>query len=167
MLRHRLMVVLLTLAATPLLAAQPAPALDSVVAHTAQAAALQMQAAEQALRQSQSADVKDFALGVIDSHSRNKADLEAFARSSNSALPDASSLAEQARNKVEQLPEEQFDAAYAASQVKSYEQTINLLAQAADHSGDSELQRFASARLPELKYQLVAARQLSRSHPLP
>lgn len=164
---RRPFLALLLLASASLQAAPPTPSTASLVAHAARAGALQMQAAEQAMRRSQSSDIKAFALRVIDSHSRNQADLEAFARTRNSALPDPDSLVEQARGQVAQWPAGHFDAAYAASQVRAYQQTIELFSRAADASSDSELQRFASSRLPELKYQLVAARQLSHSHPLP
>ncbi|HSX70804.1 MAG TPA: DUF4142 domain-containing protein [Pseudomonas sp.] len=121
------------------------------------------EAAEMALRTSDSADIKDFAQDVVADHPRNNADLETFARERQLQLPSDEQLQQNAKEEVKQLDGDDFDARFAELQVRSYEQRVELFSQAAE-KGDTELQSFARTKLPVLKAQLQTARLLTRAH---
>lgn len=122
------------------------------------------EAAEVALRTSESAEIKDFAQDVVADHPRNNADLETFARERQLQLPSDEQLQKTAKEEVKQLDGDDFDARFAELQVRSYEQRVELFSQAAE-KGDTELQSFARTKLPVLKAQLQTARLLARNRP--
>lgn len=158
------MLWLLLFFATPLLAA---PKVDpqTFVEQAVAARVADIQAAQLALRQSQSADVKTFAQQVIDHHPRENADLQAFARSRTVEVPADEDLLAQAEAELRELAGDNFDALYADWQMRRYENSLALYTQAAEQ-GDEELQAFARAKLPVLKHHLQMARMLTRAHPL-
>ena len=155
---------LLLFAATPLLAA-PAVDTQAFVEQAVVARIAETEAAQLALRQSQSADVKDFAQQVIDHHPRENADLQTFARTRQVNLPADAELLKRSEPQLQQLSGDNFDARYADLQARHYENCIALFNQAAEQ-GDAELQAFARAKLPVLKHHLQTARMLTRAHPL-
>ena len=57
-----------------------------------------------------------------------------------------------------------FDAAYAASQVKTHEEVIELFKQQASSSDSPELQALAEKYLPKLEMHLVMAKKLVDAH---
>lgn len=155
---------LLLFLATPLLAASKVDP-HAFVEQAVVARAVDIKAAQLALRQSQSADVKTFAQQVIDHHPRENADLQAFARSRTVTVPADEDLQAQAEPELRELAGDDFDALYADQQVRRYESSLALYTDAAEQ-GDEELQAFARAKLPVLKHHLQMARMLNRAHPL-
>jgi putative membrane protein len=154
----------LLLFATPLLAA-PTVDTQAFVEQAVVARAAETEAAQLALRHSQSADVKGFAQQVIDHHPRENADLQTFARTRQIDLPADAELRKRTEAQLLQLRGDNFDALYADQQARHYEHSIALFSQAAEE-GDAELQAFARAKLPVLKHHLQTARMLTRAHPL-
>ena len=154
----------LLLSATPLLAA---PRIDTqtFVEQAVAARVAETEAAQLALRRSQSADVKDFAQQVIDHHPRENADLQTFARTHQISLPGDAELQARAKSQLQELYGDDFDALYADLQARNYETSVALFNQAAEQ-GDEELQAFARAKLPVLKHHLQTARMLTRAHPM-
>lgn len=134
------------------------------VEQAAEAGVASIEAAELALRSSDSADIKDFAQRIIDDHPRSSADLQAFARERRVRLPTDRELQDRARPELKSLTGKDFDARFADLQAKRYERSVALFSQAAER-GDADLQAFARAKLPVLKYQLQTARMLTRAHP--
>lgn len=154
----------LLLSATPLLAA-PRVDTQTFVEQAVVARIAETEAAQLALRRSESADVKDFAQQVIDHHPRENADLQTFARTRQVNLPADAELMKRSKPLLQQLSGDNFDARYADLQARNYENAVDLFNQAAEQ-GDAELQAFARAKLPVLKHHLQAARMLTRAHPL-
>lgn len=154
----------LLLVTTPLLAA-PGLETQTFLEQAVVARVAETEAAQLALRHSQSADVKDFAQQVIDHHPRENADLQTFARTRQVNLPADAELLGRAEQQLQPLDKDNFDAAYADLQARNYENSLALFNQAAEQ-GVPELQAFARSKLPVLKHHLQMARMLTRAHPL-
>jgi putative membrane protein len=154
----------LLLFATPLLAA-PTMDTQTFVEQAVEARVAETEAAQLALRHSQSDDVKGFAQQVIDHHPRENADLQTFARTRQIDLPADAELRKRTEPQLQQLRGDNFDARYVDLQARHYENSIALFSQAAEE-GDEELQAFARAKLPVLKHHLQTVRTLTRAHPL-
>lgn len=124
-----------------------------------------------ALEKSSSADIKAFATMMITDHSKANDELAAVAKKNDIKVPDSTTLVKQAKEKILDMREESFDAAYANNQVKAHEETIELFKKEADTvtddrvTGATELKGFAQKMLPALQKHLDMAKQLQAAHP--
>lgn len=124
-----------------------------------------------ALEKSSSADVKSFANMMITDHSKANDELAALAKKHDIKVPDSTTLVKQAKEKILDLRDESFDAAYANNQVKAHEETIALFKKEADTVTDDktaagpEFKGFAQQMLPALEKHLEAAKALQAAHP--
>ncbi|MBK5396239.1 DUF4142 domain-containing protein [Pseudomonas sp. TH39(2020)] len=124
-----------------------------------------------ALEKSSSADIKAFANMMITDHSKANDELAALAKKHDIKVPDSTTLVKQAKEKILDLRDESFDAAYANNQVKAHEDTIELFKKEADTvtddrtKGATELKGFAQKMLPALEKHLDMAKKLQAAHP--
>ncbi|UWF47001.1 DUF4142 domain-containing protein [Pseudomonas sp. N3-W] len=124
-----------------------------------------------ALQKSSSADVKDFANMMITDHSKANDELAAIAQKNDIKVPDSTTLVKQAKEKILDMRDDSFDAAYANNQVKAHEDTIALFKKEADTvtddqvKGATELKGFAQKMLPALQKHLDLAKKLQAAHP--
>ncbi|MCH4876187.1 DUF4142 domain-containing protein [Pseudomonas sp. TMW22090] len=124
-----------------------------------------------ALEKSSSADVKAFANMMITDHSKANDELAALARKNDIEVPDTTTLVKQAKEKILEVRDESFDAAYANNQVKAHEETIELFKKEANTvtddkvKGATELKAFAQKMLPALEKHLAEAKNLQAAHP--
>lgn len=124
-----------------------------------------------ALEKSQSADIKQFANMMITDHSKANDELASIAQANDIKVPDTTTLVKQAKEKILDMRDESFDAAYANNQVKAHEETIELFKKEANTvtddkvKGAPELKAFAQKMLPALEKHLTAAKELQAKHP--
>jgi putative membrane protein len=124
-----------------------------------------------ALEKSQSADIKAFANMMITDHGKANDELASIAKANDIEVPDTTTLVKQAKEKILDLRDESFDAAYANNQVKAHEETIELFKKEANTvtddkvKGATELKAFAQKMLPALEKHLAAAKELQAKHP--
>jgi putative membrane protein len=124
-----------------------------------------------ALEKSQSADIKAFANMMITDHSKANDELAAIAKKNDIKVPDSTTLTNQAKEKILDMRDQSFDAAYANNQVKAHEQTIELFKKEANTVTDDktkgavELKGFAQKMLPGLEKHLDMAKKLQAAHP--
>lgn len=124
-----------------------------------------------ALEKSQSADIKQFANMMITDHSKANDELASIAKANDIKVPDTTTLVKQAKEKILDMRDESFDAAYANNQVKAHEETIELFKKEANTvtddkvKGAPELKAFAQKMLPTLEKHLTAAKELQAKHP--
>lgn len=124
-----------------------------------------------ALEKSSSADIKAFADMMITDHSKANDELAALAKKHDIEVPDSTTLVKQAKEKILDLRDESFDAAYANNQVKAHEDTIELFKKEANTvtddktKGATDLKGFAQKMLPALEKHLQMAKKLQAAHP--
>lgn len=124
-----------------------------------------------ALEKSQSADVKAFANMMITDHGKANDELATIAKKNDIEVPDTTTLVKQAKEKILDMRDESFDAAYANNQVKAHEETIELFKKEANSvtddkvKGATELKGFAQKMLPALEKHLEMAKKLQAAHP--
>lgn len=124
-----------------------------------------------ALEKSSSADIKAFADMMITDHSKANDELAELARKHDIEVPDTTTLVKQAKEKILEVRDESFDAAYANNQVKAHEETIELFKKEANTvtddkvKGATELKAFAQKMLPGLEKHLAEAKKLQAAHP--
>jgi len=124
-----------------------------------------------ALEKSSSADIKAFANMMITDHTKANEELTALAKKHDIKVPDDTTLVKQAKEKILDLRDESFDAAYANNQVKAHEETIERFKKEANTvtddkvKGATELKAFAQKMLPALEKHLAMAKKLQAAHP--
>ena len=124
-----------------------------------------------ALEKSSSADIKAFANMMITDHAKANDELAALAKKNDIEMPDSTTLVKQAKEKILDLRDESFDAAYANNQVKAHEDTIELFKKEANTvtddrtKGATDLKGFAQKMLPALEKHLDMAKKLQAVHP--
>lgn len=108
---------------------------------------------------------------MITDHSKANDELAAIAKKHDIKVPDSTTLVKQAKEKILDMRDESFDAAYANNQVKAHEETIDLFKKEADTvtddrtAGATDLKAFAQKMLPALEKHLNAAKELQAAHP--
>ncbi|MEZ1317944.1 DUF4142 domain-containing protein [Pseudomonas fluorescens] len=124
-----------------------------------------------ALEKSQSADIKAFANMMITDHGKANDELATIAKKNDIEVPDTTTLVKQAKEKILDMRDESFDAAYANNQVKAHEETIELFKKEANSvtddkvKGATELKGFAQKMLPALEKHLEMAKKLQAARP--
>lgn len=124
-----------------------------------------------ALEKSQSADIKAFANMMITDHGKANDELATIAKKNDIEVPDDTTLVKQAKEKILDMRDESFDAAYANNQVKAHEDAIELFEKQANTvtddraKGATELKGFAQKMLPGLEKHLDMAKKLQAAHP--
>lgn len=131
----------------------------------------EIEASRLALEKSQSADIKEFANMMITDHGKANDELATIAKKNDIEVPDNTTLVKQAKEKILDLRDDSFDAAYANNQVNAHEETIELFKKQANTvtddktKGAMELKSFAQKMLPGLQKHLDMAKKLQAAHP--
>ncbi|MGF0237653.1 DUF4142 domain-containing protein [Rhodococcus sp. IEGM1300] len=166
-LRH----LVLALALSTSMGAAVAATSNDFVDNAAAGGIAEVEASKLALEKSASADIKTFANMMITDHSKANDELAAIAKKHDIKVPDSTTLVKQAKEKILDMRDESFDAAYANNQVKAHEETIELFKKEADTvtddrtAGATDLKAFAQKMLPALEKHLSAAKELQAAHP--
>ncbi len=106
-----------------------------------------------------SAQVKEFAQGMVADHSQANEELKSLAASKNIALP--AMLSEDKQKKVNELAEKKgagFDKAYMDFMVDDHEEDIKKFQNEADNGNDAEIKGWASGKVPVLQHHLQMAK---------
>ncbi|HEY1030884.1 MAG TPA: DUF4142 domain-containing protein [Flavipsychrobacter sp.] len=106
-----------------------------------------------------SAQVKEFAQGMVTDHSQANEELKSLAASKNIALP--ATLSEDKQKKVNELAEKKgadFDKAYMDFMVDDHEEDIKKFQDEADNGNDAEIKGWASGKVPVLQHHLEMAK---------
>ncbi len=115
-----------------------------------------------AQQKAQSTAVRDFALQLVADHREADHDLGKVAVQQAGILPpdelDPDHIA--LHNQLAALPDEAFDRAYIAGQVRDHENAIALFQDEALRGGQPNLQRYAGDTLPMLQRHLERAQQI-------
>ena len=144
---------------------------NSFVDNAAAGGIAEIETSRLALEKSQSADIKAFANMMITDHGKANDELASIAKANDIEVPDSTTLVKQAKEKILDMRDESFDAAYANNQVKAHEETIELFKKEANTvtddkvKGATELKAFAQKMLPALEKHLTAAKELQAKHP--
>lgn len=151
------------LVSAPLLAADAG--VQDFVSRASATSLANVGAAKLALSKSRSADVKTFAVHLIDDNTKAQVQLKTLAESRRLQLADGPDEASRARLKdLEARQDDDFDAAFASSQVRAQEEALQLFSEAAQQTEDEDLRQFAQNNLAVLRLHLQMARQLAQAH---
>ncbi|MED5608775.1 DUF4142 domain-containing protein [Pseudomonas sp. JH-2] len=150
------------LVSAPLLAADAG--VQDFVSRASAAGLANIDAAKMALSKSRSADVKTFAVHLIDDNTKTNVQLKTLAESRRLQLAEGPDEAGRARLQELQARQDDFDAAFAHSQVRAQEEALQLFSEAAEQAGDEDVRQFAQNNLAVLRLHLQMARQLAEAH---
>ena len=142
-------------------AASPADFVDE--AHAAGIA--EIETSRIAISKTSSTDIESYAVEAIKDHTNANRDLKDLASRLGLQVSSDEQILDRARKLMLQVQEgDSFDAAYAANQVKTHEQAIELYKEQAQNAESPELQAFAEKYLPKLEMHLLMAQRLMAAH---
>jgi putative membrane protein len=161
----KILAALLAGSAVLLTAAGSVPASDrDFVKKAAQGGLAEIQLSQLALTKSSNQKVKDFAMRMVDEHTKAADELRSVAAKKDIAfptdlIPDDGAL----MTRLTGLSGDQFDKAYMSAMVKAHETDIAAFQKEANSSSDADLKGFASATLPALREHLRMAKESAAS----
>lgn len=133
----------------------------------AQAGNLEVRASKIALAKTQNPSVKDFAVTMVDEHTKVGDALHKLAADKGLQVPTLTSKNETGRiqrekiNLLGALNGMNFDRHYSSMiGVSAHKDTIKLFRKAAEESSDPDIKQFATATLPSLEHHLQMAEEL-------
>ena len=140
----------------------PEPANDREFVLTASAGGLaELDAANLALRQARSEDVKKFARHVVDDHAKANEQLNQLADRKRFPVAQAADARhQQMLTRMAALTGENFDRRFMDDQVRDHERTIARFEWAAKNAQDADLKSWADKTLPTLRDHLKAAKEV-------
>ena len=142
-------------------AASPADFVDE--AHAAGIA--EIETSRMAISKTSSTDIESYAVEVIKDYTNANRDLKDIAGKLDLQVSTDEQILDKAKKlMLEVQVGDSFDAAYAANQVKTREEAIELLKQQANSPDSPQLQAFAEKYLPKLEMHLVMAQKLVDAH---
>lgn len=123
-----------------------------------------IEASRLAHQKSESKEVKDFTIVVINDRTTANQHLAKIARKLDLPVAPREEVMDKAKTLIPEVKEgESFDSAYAASQVQTTEQAIEQLQEEARTTDVPELKAFAEETLPKLEQHLQMAKALLAS----
>ena len=123
-----------------------------------------IEASRLAHQKSESKEVKDYTIVVINDRTTANQHLAKIAKKLDLPIAPHEEVADKAKALMPTVPEgESFDAAYAASQVKATEEAIQQIQQQAQTTDVPEIKAFADETLPKLENHLQMAKALQAS----
>ena len=123
-----------------------------------------IEASRLAHQKSESKEVKDYTIVVINDRTTANQHLAKIAKQLDLPVAPREQVADKAKALMPQVMDgANFDEAYAASQVKSTEEAIAQLQQEAQTTDVPEIKAFAEETLPKLQHHLQMARALQAS----
>lgn len=149
---------------TPLSAASVAAVDAAFAVQAAELGLAEVALSQSALSRAVRDDVRDFARRMVEEHSQANAELTGLCAGKRVVVPLTPARADrEERRRLESLPADDFDAAYAARMVADHERAVALFRLQRDDGVDADLIDFATRLTPMLEDHLQAARLLS--HP--
>lgn len=123
-----------------------------------------IEASRLAHQKSESKEVKDYTIVVINDRTTANQHLAKIAKKLDLPVAPREEIADKAKTMIPQVKDgETFDQAYAASQVKATEEAIQQIQQEAQTTDVPEIKAFADETLPKLQNHLEMARALQAS----
>ena len=123
-----------------------------------------IEASRLAHQKSESKEVKDYTIVVINDRTTANQHLAKIAKKLDLPVAPREEIADKAKSMIPQVKDgETFDQAYAASQVKATEEAIQQIQQEAQSTDVPEIKAFADETLPKLQSHLEMARALQAS----
>lgn len=122
---------------------------------------LEVQAAELAIKTTNSEEVKNYAQMILKDHSTANTELKKLAEKKNITLPIA--LSDEAQKKYDDLKDktgEDFDKAYCKLMVDDHEEDIKEFKEQAEDGDDPELKSWAAAKVTTLEHHLTTAEEM-------
>ena len=142
-------------------AASPADFVDE--AHAAGIA--EIETSRMAISKTSSTDIESYAVEVIKDYTNANRDLKDIAGKLDLQVSTDEQILDKAKKLMLEVQEgDSFDAAYAANQVKTREEAIELFKQQVNSPDSPQLQAFADKYLPKLEMHLVMAQKLVDAH---
>lgn len=115
-----------------------------------------------------STKVRQFALQMVEDHSKAGAKLKALAKEKQVALPpEVMPKARQMKEKLSKLRGAEFDREYVKVMVEMHEKDVAAFEAFAKSATDADVKTFAAATLPTLKHHLEMIRTLEQSMSAP
>lgn len=148
-----------------LLAENPVPASDQgFVKKAARAGLAEIQFSQLALTKTSNQKVKDFAMKMVDDHTKEADELRSVAGKKDIAFPtdltpDDSAL----MTRLTGLSGGEFDKAYLSAIVKAHEADLTAFQKESNSTSDADLKGFASTTLPNLREHLRMAKETAAS----
>lgn len=143
------------------LASSPAEFIDEATV----AGIAEIETSRSAISQTSSTDIESYAVEMIKDHTNANRDLKKLASEQDLPILSDEQMQAKAQALMPPLPDgEAYDAAYAVSQVKAREQTLDLFKQQASRSDSPELQALAEKYVPKFEMHLVMAKKLVDAH---
>ncbi|MHC8310589.1 DUF4142 domain-containing protein [Pseudomonas sp. GT1P32] len=156
-LRNAVFATLLGLCASSAFAQSPAEFIDDASAK----GMADIEASRLAHQKSESKEIKDFTIIVINDRTTANQHLAKIARQLDLPVAPREEVVDKAKALMPQVQEgASFDQAYAASQVKTTQEAIEQLEQEAQSTDVPEIKAFAEETLPKLQNHLQMARVL-------
>src|SRR5215813_3638380 len=122
---------------------------------------LEVELGRLAMDRSTSSDVKSFANKMVEDHSKANADLRQLASMLKVSLPTANDVSSNAiKNKLQTLPQSQFDRAYLDEMVKGHSDAVNQFEAYGKDAQNSDVKGWASKTLPVVRDHLAMARDI-------
>ncbi|KIK86228.1 DUF4142 domain-containing protein [Pseudomonas koreensis] len=123
-----------------------------------------IEASRLAHQKSESKEVKDYTIVVINDRTTANQHLAKIAKKLDLPVAPREEIADKAKSMIPQVQDgETFDQAYAASQVKATEEAIQQIQKEAQSTDVPEIKAFADETLPKLQSHLQMARALQAS----
>lgn len=142
---------------------QAASADDGFMTHAAMDGQAEIELADLAMKQGQSAAVKTYASQIKADHLRAATELRRLASGKHVSLPTKpGDNAAATKERLSGLDGAAFDRAYAAEMVSAHQNAVNLFT-TASQSADTEVKAFAAKTLPVLTMHLQHAQDLQKS----
>ena len=122
---------------------------------------LEVKLGELASKQATSAKCKDFGKKMIKDHTKVNDELKALAGKKQITIPARLTAAKQQQyDSLAALNGEKFDMLYMNMMIASHEETIGLFQNEMNSGQDSDLKKWAGAKIPALKHHLEMAKGL-------
>ncbi len=138
------------------------PADKEFVSDAGMAGLAEVQMANLALQNAQSADVKAFAQRMVTDHGASNAELAQLATVKGLALPtELAGKHQQGLEHLQGLSGADFDKAYMQHMVADHNEAVTLFQNGSTNSSDSDIKAFATKNLPILQQHLQLAQQVA------
>jgi len=135
---------------------------ESFIKNVAQAGMSEVEAGQAAQTKGTSPAVKDFGAMMVKEHSAANAKLAKIAMAKGVELPKGPSMMQKGMNKKTDMKSgDSFDKDYIQNQIKSHNQTIELLQKEIDNGQDPDAKAFATETLPKVKMHLDKITQIA------
>ena len=155
----------LAVAASLALASCGAPSTPDFARKAAMSDLYEVEAGKIASEKGQSDAVKQFGQHMVEAHGKTTEELKSIVTSEKLDVKLPDKLDKRLQRMIDALNEakpEEFDATYAAQQVKAHGKAVDLFDEYAEGGDNAALKQFAANTLPTIKEHLREARKLTK-----